>query len=168
MHIVLTGFMAAGKTAVGRKLARRLGREFLDTDRLVEKAAGCSIPEIFARDGEKEFRRLEQEMDEMLGRWAWPLGIRSAARGTFPPMNIGVTPDQVEVYFFAPGLDPKSIDVSVQQNVLTIAGERASPAVSRATPRRRVRGSASPTSTPAGRGASPRRRAARSSIRPTS
>ena len=81
----------------------------------------------------QEFRRLEQEIDEMLGRWAWPLGIRSAARGTFPPMNIGVTPDQVEVYFFAPGLDPKSIDVSVQQNVLTIAGERASPARGEAT-----------------------------------
>src|SRR5688572_6765576 len=72
----------------------------------------------------QEFRRLEQEMDELLGRWAWPLGIRSAARGTFPPMNVGVTPDHVEVYFFAPGLDPKSVEVSVQQNVLTVSGER--------------------------------------------
>ena len=72
----------------------------------------------------QEFRRLEDEMDELLGRWAWPLGIRSTARGTFPPMNIGVTPDHVEVYFFAPGLDPKSLDVSVQQNVLTVSGER--------------------------------------------
>jgi HSP20 family protein len=72
----------------------------------------------------QEFRRMEQEMDELLGRWAWPLGIRSTTRGTFPPMNIGVTPAQVEVYFFAPGLDVKSIEVSVQQNVLTIAGER--------------------------------------------
>ena len=76
----------------------------------------------------QEFRRIEQEMDELLGRWAWPLGIRSTARGAFPPMNIGVTPDKVEVYFFAPGLDPKSIDVSVQQNVLTVAGERQLPA----------------------------------------
>ena len=75
----------------------------------------------------QEFWRLEQEMDELLGRWAWPLGIRSTARGAFPPMNIGVTPDNVEVYFFAPGLDPKSIDVSVQQNVLTISGERQGP-----------------------------------------
>lgn len=76
----------------------------------------------------QEFQRLEREMDEMLGRWAWPLGTRSATRGNFPPMNIGVTPDHVEVYFFAPGLDPKSIEVSVQQNVLTIAGERTVPA----------------------------------------
>jgi HSP20 family protein len=76
----------------------------------------------------QEFRSLEREMDELLGRWAWPLGIRSAAPGTFPPMNIGVTPDKIEVFFFAPGLEPKSIDVSVQQNVLTIAGERPVPA----------------------------------------
>jgi len=69
----------------------------------------------------QEFWRLEQEMDEMLGRWAWPLGIRSTARGTFPPMNIGVTPDNVEIYFFAPGLDPKSVEVSAQRNVLTIS-----------------------------------------------
>jgi HSP20 family protein len=76
----------------------------------------------------QEFRSLEREMGELLGRWAWPLGIRSAAPGTFPPMNIGVTPDKIEVFFFAPGLEPKSIDVSVQQNVLTIAGERQAPA----------------------------------------
>jgi HSP20 family protein len=76
----------------------------------------------------QEFWRLEQEMDELLGRWTWPLGIRSAARGTFPPMNIGVTPDNVEVYFFAAGLDPKSVDISVQQNVLTVSGGRNVPA----------------------------------------
>ena len=76
----------------------------------------------------QEFWRLEQDMDELLGRWAWPLGIRSTARGTFPPMNIGVTPENVEIYFFAPGLDPKSVEVSVQRNVLTISGERHDPA----------------------------------------
>ena len=82
-----------------------------------------------ARDGGlfQEFRRLEQEMDELLGRWSWPLGIRSTARGTFPPMNMGVTPDNVEVYFFAAGLDSKSLEISVQQNVLTVAGERKVP-----------------------------------------
>jgi len=72
----------------------------------------------------QEFRRLEQEMDELIGRWSWPLGIRATARGTWPPMNVGVTPGNVEVYLFAPGLDPKSIDISVQQNLLTVSGER--------------------------------------------
>jgi shikimate kinase len=53
--------MAAGKSAVGRRLARRLGRDFIDTDALIEERAGRAITEIFEQDGEKEFRRLERE-----------------------------------------------------------------------------------------------------------
>lgn len=71
-----------------------------------------------------EFRRLEEEMDEMFGRWPWPAGIRSVARGTYPPINVGSTPEQVDVYVFAAGLDPKTLDISLQQNLLTVAGER--------------------------------------------
>ena len=81
----------------------------------------------------QEFRRLEQEMDDLLGRSSWPHGTLSAARGTFPPMNVGMTPDNVEVYLFAPGLSPNSIEVSAQQNVLTIAGEREPVAEGKAT-----------------------------------
>lgn len=75
----------------------------------------------------QEFRRLEQDLDEQLGHWLWPLGIRSTARGTWPPMNVGLTPDNVEVYLFAAGLDPKSIDISVEQSLLTVSGERKVP-----------------------------------------
>lgn len=60
-HVILTGFMASGKTAVGRRLARRLGYDFLDTDQVIEEGAGCTIPEIFARDGEAAFRDLERK-----------------------------------------------------------------------------------------------------------
>lgn len=74
-----------------------------------------------------EFRRLEEEMDEVVGRWAWPAGIRSVARGTYPPVNIGSTPEQVDVYLFAAGLDRKTLDISLQQNLLTISGERRAP-----------------------------------------
>ena len=77
----------------------------------------------------QEFRRLEQDLDEQLGHWLWPLGIRSTARGTWPPMNVGLTPDNVEVYLFAAGLDPKSIDISVEQSLLTVSGERKVPGV---------------------------------------
>jgi shikimate kinase len=59
-HVVLTGFMATGKTEVGRRLARALGRPFVDIDRLVEGAAGRTIPEIFATEGEARFRALER------------------------------------------------------------------------------------------------------------
>jgi shikimate kinase len=60
-HVVLTGFMASGKTAVGKRLARRLGYDFVDTDHVIEEKAGCTIPEIFARDGEAGFRKLERD-----------------------------------------------------------------------------------------------------------
>jgi shikimate kinase len=60
-QLILTGFMATGKTEVGRRLARATSRAFVDTDNLVEVAAGRSIPEIFAAEGEARFRVLEHE-----------------------------------------------------------------------------------------------------------
>jgi len=71
-----------------------------------------------------EFKRLQDEIDELFGTRAWPAGIRSAPRGAFPAVNIGATSEKVDVYVFAAGLDPKSIDVSIQQNLLTISGAR--------------------------------------------
>jgi HSP20 family protein len=71
-----------------------------------------------------QFRRLQDEMDELFGQWSWPVNIRSLPRGTFPPINVGATLEKVDVYVFAPGLDPKGIDVSIQQNLLTVSGER--------------------------------------------
>jgi shikimate kinase len=58
-RIVLTGFMGAGKTTVGRILAESLGWNFLDLDTHLEGRAGASIPELFATHGEPHFRRLE-------------------------------------------------------------------------------------------------------------
>lgn len=54
--IVLVGMMGAGKTTVGRRLANRLGRHFIDSDEEVEKAAGMSIEDIFKLHGEADFR----------------------------------------------------------------------------------------------------------------
>ncbi|WP_292727642.1 shikimate dehydrogenase [Methanoculleus sp.] len=61
MKVVLTGFRGTGKTSVGRILANHLGLPFFDTDALVERRAGISIPEIFRRAGEAHFRALERE-----------------------------------------------------------------------------------------------------------
>ncbi len=56
----LTGFMGTGKSTVGPALARRLKRPFVDLDAAVEKAAGRSVAELFAREGEAGFRRRER------------------------------------------------------------------------------------------------------------
>ena len=58
-NVVLIGMPGCGKSAVGRALARRLGKEFLDLDRLIEADAGKPIPRIFAEEGEDAFRALE-------------------------------------------------------------------------------------------------------------
>jgi shikimate kinase len=59
--VFLIGFMGSGKTTVGRLLAARLGRAFVDLDDLIVQAAGAPIPEIFSREGEAGFRRRETE-----------------------------------------------------------------------------------------------------------
>ena len=60
-NIALVGFMAVGKSAVGRALARRLRRRFVDLDAMIEKSEGTKIREIFARRGEPYFRALEKQ-----------------------------------------------------------------------------------------------------------
>jgi len=60
-NIALIGFMGAGKTAVGKLLAKKLGRKFIELDALIEQLAGKPIPEIFEQDSEIAFRELEIE-----------------------------------------------------------------------------------------------------------
>ncbi|MBK8027869.1 MAG: shikimate kinase [Chloroflexi bacterium] len=61
-NVVLTGFMATGKTTVGQALALLLDRAFVDADAEIVRRAGMSIPQIFERDGEPRFRALEHEV----------------------------------------------------------------------------------------------------------
>jgi len=67
--------------------------------------------------------RIQRQMESVFGG---PLttGIRSMGVAAFPPINVGTTPDEVDVYLFAPGVDPTSLDISIQNNVLTVSGER--------------------------------------------
>ena len=60
--IVLVGLMGAGKTSIGRRLAARLGLPFRDADAEIELAAGCTVPELFERFGEREFRQGERRV----------------------------------------------------------------------------------------------------------
>ncbi len=74
-HVVLVGFMGAGKTTFGRDTAARLGRDFLDLDRAIEERAGKAIPELFAERGEAEFRRIEEHAARVALAAAEPLVI---------------------------------------------------------------------------------------------
>jgi shikimate kinase len=65
-NVILVGFMGAGKSTVGRVLARRLGRCFVETDDVITAREGRAISEIFRRDGEVRFRQLEGEILESL------------------------------------------------------------------------------------------------------
>lgn len=60
-HLILIGFMGSGKTSLGKRLAKALGRPFVDTDQQVEKTAGKKISDIFQEEGESGFRRRETE-----------------------------------------------------------------------------------------------------------
>ncbi|RMF56666.1 MAG: shikimate kinase [Calditrichaeota bacterium] len=64
--LFLVGFMGAGKTTVGKLLAARLGRRFLDTDEIIEHQSGLTIERIFKLGGEKQFRRMESEIVEVV------------------------------------------------------------------------------------------------------
>ncbi len=65
-NVILVGFMGAGKSVVGRLVARRLGRCFVETDDMIVATDGRSIPDIFREDGEARFRELEGEVLEAL------------------------------------------------------------------------------------------------------
>lgn len=76
-HIILTGFMGAGKTTVGKCLARKLGYAFYDTDELIEVRTGMTVKKIFQVMGEEKFRSLETEI--LKGSWTegenWVLSV---------------------------------------------------------------------------------------------
>jgi shikimate kinase len=66
-NIILTGFMATGKTTVGKLLAGQMGYEFIDTDHLIENRCGQTITEIFREKGEAVFRAMEADVARELG-----------------------------------------------------------------------------------------------------
>ena len=76
---------------------------------------------LFARDVFAELDRLQREMQETFDLTP---SIRGMGRGGFPALNVGGTPEAVEIYAFAPGLDPATIELNLDRGLLTIAGER--------------------------------------------
>jgi HSP20 family protein len=70
-----------------------------------------------------ELDRMQREVQRLFGQVP---SIRGTGRGGFPALNVGRTPESMEIYAFAAGLDPANIDVNVERGVLTISGERRS------------------------------------------
>ena len=78
-----------------------------------------------AGDWFADFEQLQDRIDELLTGRSMTSSIRAVGRaGAFPALNIGTSADALEIYAFAPGIDPKSIDVSVEKGILAISGER--------------------------------------------
>lgn len=78
---------------------------------------------MFPRDLFTEILRLQRDLQQ-----AFESGpsIRGLERGAFPALNVGNTPEAMELYAFAPGLDPDKIDIQLERGVLTLSGERGS------------------------------------------
>ena len=77
----------------------------------------------FAGDLFPELSRLQQRLDEVF-QTGGATNIRELARGTFPAVNVGSSPDSIEVLAFAPGVDSKTLQITVDKGLLVIAGER--------------------------------------------
>ncbi len=81
---------------------------------------------LFPRDLYADFDRLQRELQSAVESAP---AIRGLGRGGYPALNVGSTPEALEVFVFAPGLDPAGFDVQVERGVLTISGDRPALAV---------------------------------------
>lgn len=76
---------------------------------------------LFPRDVFADLDRLQRQMQQA---FEFSPSIRGFARGGFPALNVGSTPQSVEIYAYVPGVDPSSIEVNLERGVLTLSGER--------------------------------------------
>jgi len=74
-----------------------------------------------------QIESLQRLLTRASGQEITPGSIRSVAFGAFPEINVGRTPTSVEVFAFAPGIDPATLDVTIERNVLKLSGLRESP-----------------------------------------
>lgn len=103
-RIVLTGFMGAGKSTVGRELANLLGWDFLDLDEGIERRAGNTVAGIFAEHGESHFRRLESmTLASSLGRSSLVLALGGGTPEVLTnALLLEQTPGTTTVFLSAP------------------------------------------------------------------
>jgi shikimate kinase len=101
LNLYLVGMMGAGKSAVGKPLARALGYRFLDADATLEQTTGRSIPAIFAEAGEEEFRAMETAVLDQLAAWH-SLVVATGGGVVTRPVNWGYLRQGVVIWLDAP------------------------------------------------------------------
>ena len=99
--LVLVGLMGAGKSAIGRRLAARLGLDFIDADKEIEAAAGCTIADIFAMHGEAAFRDGERKVIQRLLNG--PVKVLATGGGAFidPEIRSAVAQNGISIWLRA-------------------------------------------------------------------
>jgi len=125
-NIVITGFMGTGKTSVGRAVAERLGREFVDMDAVIESRAGKPIARIFAEDGEPAFRQIEAALCEEL-RARDGLVIATGGGALVSPANRARMMTSGPVVCLTCDVDEilRRVDGNVDRPLLAVADRRA-------------------------------------------
>jgi shikimate kinase len=96
-NIILTGFMATGKTTIGKLLAGQLGYDFVDTDHLIEDRCGQTVAEIFQKKGETVFRNLETDIARELGEMEG-LVIATGGGMLLNPVNVSALEIQGRIF----------------------------------------------------------------------
>lgn len=120
-NLVLCGFMGCGKTTVGRLLAARTGRRFVDTDALIEEEAGMAVEDIFNRFGEEDFRLRERQV---CARLAEKEGLVIATGGgalTFPENAVSLRRSGIIIL----------LDVTPETVLSRLKGDRSRPLLQR-------------------------------------
>ena len=135
-QIILIGFMGAGKTTIGKALAKSLNREFADTDERIEADTGRKIPDIFEKEGEPYFRRLETETLQKLEKEEIPRVIAVGGGLPMQPENGPILNRMGTVVFLEADTDtlearlrgdtsrPKLQGGELRERILTLMRER--------------------------------------------
>ena len=98
-NIVLTGMPSSGKSSIGKEIAEKLGREFIDTDKLIEEKEGMPIPEIFKKFGEEHFRNTEEAVIEEVSRNARGAVIATGGGAVLRRVNTDRLKRNGRIYF---------------------------------------------------------------------
>ena len=98
-NVVLTGMPGCGKSTIGRLVAERLGREFLDTDTEIEKRIGMPIPDYFAAHGEAAFRRVESEVIAEIVAPRTGIVVATGGGAVLDPKNIDMLKRNGRIFF---------------------------------------------------------------------